>query len=216
MGVINKSGPGPVDLSSPKPVEPAELRRRIETGEWIVDLRNRTAFAAGHLSGSVGFELSDSFVTYLGWLYTWGAPLTLTGDSDAQIADAQRELVRIGIENVTGAASDPIDVLAAGTELRSYCLADFAELADVIGRDEVVVLDVREPDEYRDSHIRGARNMPVHELADRIGELPTGELWVHCGTGYRASVAASLLDRNDRGVVLIDDEFDNVGDITTS
>ena len=63
----------PVDLSEPAAVDPAELRRRIEAGEWVVDLRNRTAFAAGHLSGSIGFELSDSFVTYLGWLYAWGA-----------------------------------------------------------------------------------------------------------------------------------------------
>jgi hypothetical protein len=72
MGVINRDGPAPVDLSEPAAVDPAELRRRIEAGEWVVDLRNRTAFAAGHLSGSIGFELSDSFVTYLGWLYAWG------------------------------------------------------------------------------------------------------------------------------------------------
>ena len=113
MGVINKRGPAPVDLSSPKPIEPNELRRRIESGEWIVDLRTRTAFAAGHLNGSLGFELSDSFVTYVGWLYAWGAPLTLIGDSDTQIGEGRRELVRIGIDNVTGAATKPIEELAA-------------------------------------------------------------------------------------------------------
>ncbi len=47
---------GPVDTAT---VDPAELRRRIEAGEWVVDLRNRTAFAAGHLGGTMGFELSD-------------------------------------------------------------------------------------------------------------------------------------------------------------
>ena len=60
MGVINRDGPAAVDLSAPAPVDPAELRRRIEAGEWVVDLRKRTAFAAGHLGGSYGFELSDS------------------------------------------------------------------------------------------------------------------------------------------------------------
>ena len=59
MGPINRRGPAPVDLSAPQPVEPAELRRRIEAGEWVVDLRDRTAFAAGHLAGSLGFELGD-------------------------------------------------------------------------------------------------------------------------------------------------------------
>ena len=73
MGVINERGPAPVDLSLPQLVDPDELRRRIEAGKWVVDLRNRTAFAAGHLGGTLGFELSNSFVTYLGWLYSWGA-----------------------------------------------------------------------------------------------------------------------------------------------
>ena len=89
MGVINRKGPAPVDLSIPEPVDAHELRRRIEAGEWVVDLRKRTAFAAGHLGGTLGFELSSSFVTYLGWLYQWGAPLTLIGDETDQIADAR-------------------------------------------------------------------------------------------------------------------------------
>ena len=49
----------PVDLSTPEPVDPDELRRRIDSGKWVVDLRNRTAFAAGHLDGTFAFELSE-------------------------------------------------------------------------------------------------------------------------------------------------------------
>jgi hypothetical protein len=51
MGVINRAGPAPVDLTPPTLVDPTELRRRIDAAEWVVDLRNRTAFAAGHLPG---------------------------------------------------------------------------------------------------------------------------------------------------------------------
>lgn len=214
MGVINREGPDPVDLSPPEPVDAEELRRRIDSGEWIVDLRHRTAFAAGHLAGSVGFELSDSFVTYLGWLYRWGAPLTLIGSNDSEIADAQRELVRIGIDNVTGAATGPIERLADDAPLRSYRIADFAGLADVVDDPGVVVVDVRRSDEYDAGHVRGALNVPVDEIDSRAGELPPGEVWVHCASGYRASVAASLLDRGDRRVVLVDDDFDNAGGLT--
>jgi hydroxyacylglutathione hydrolase len=216
MGVVNKNGPAPVDLSPPQPVDPAELRRRIEAGEWVVDLRNRTVFAAGHLSGTVGFELADSFVTYLGWLYDWGAPLTLLAEGDSDIADAQRELVRIGIDNVTGATSAPFDRLASEAEVSAYRVADFAELTTVIDEPTTVVLDVRQTDDHRDRHIRGAWNIPVHELVDRIDELPDGEVWVHCASGYRASVAASLLDRQNRTVVLVDDDFDNADHLTTT
>ena len=209
MGVINKRGPAPVDLSIPQPVDPHELRRRIEAGEWVVDLRNRTAFAAGHLGGTLGFELSDSFVTYLGWLYSWGAPLTLIGDDKNQIADARRELVRIGVDNLTGAAVGDIHNLAGSTPLRSYRVADFADLAEVIGTHHPAVLDVRQRGEYDDSHIPGALNIPLHELAERINEVPTGEVWVHCATGYRSSIAASMIDQPERTVVLIDDTIEH-------
>ena len=77
MGVINRNGPDAADLSPPALVDPGELRSRIDAGEWVVDLRNRTAFAAGHLSGTYGFELSGSFVNYLGWLYAWGGAADL-------------------------------------------------------------------------------------------------------------------------------------------
>lgn len=209
MGVINRDGPQPIDLSIPVPVEPGELRRRIGAGDWVIDLRHRTAFAAGHVGGSYGFELADSFVTYVGWLYSWGAPLTLIGDDEEQIASAQRELARIGIDGVNGAASGDIVRLAGAVGLRSYRVADFTALTAELNMPDVTVLDVRRADEFDGGHVRGAVNVPVHELAGRVDELPDGTVWVHCASGYRASVAASILDRHDRSVVLIDDDFGN-------
>ncbi|UZG59646.1 MBL fold metallo-hydrolase [Rhodococcus opacus] len=218
MGMINTQGPAPVDLSLPTPVDPDELRRRIEAGEWVVDLRERTVFAAGHLGGTLGFELSDSFVTYLGWLYRWGAPLTLIGENEDQVAAARRELVRIGIDDLAGTAVGDIRTLVAGKELRSYRVADFAALAEALREKDITVLDVRQRNEYETSHIDGAINIPLHELADHLGTLPDREIWVHCASGYRASVAASIIDRPDRTTVLINDEFDNAkgADITST
>jgi len=208
MGVINAQGPAPVELSLPEPVDPDELRRRIDAGEWVVDLRHRTAFAAGHLRGTLGFELSDSFVTYLGWLHSWGSPLTLIGDDVDQIADARRELVRIGVDNLTGAAVGKIDKLAGSTPLRSYRVADFTDLADDIDTCHPTILDVRQSGEYDDGHIPGALNIPLHELGKRIGEVPGGDVWVHCASGYRSSIAASMIDQPNRTVVLVDDTFE--------
>ncbi|MAP62725.1 MAG: MBL fold metallo-hydrolase [Microbacterium sp.] len=208
MGVINSRGPAPVDLSLPTPVDAEELRRRIGAGEWVIDLRSRTAFAAGHLAGTLGFELSGSFVAYLGWLYTWGAPLTLIGDDHDQILDARRELARIGIDNLTGSATGDIHTLAHDTPLRSYRVADFAALAaDIENSSDITVLDVRRADEYGKGHITKAINIALHELPGRIDDVPTGEVWVHCASGYRSSIAASLIDQPDRTVVLIDDKY---------
>ena len=209
MGPINRHGPAPVDLSAPRPVDPGELRRRIEAGEWVVDLRDRTAFAAGHLAGSLGFELGTNFVTYLGWLYRYGTPLTVIGETPEQVAEARLELVRIGVDELAGAATGDIDTLADGTALRSYPVTDFAGLAKAVARGPVQVLDARRNDERAAGYVAGSQHIPLHELLDRLDEVPQGEVWVYCGSGYRASVAASILDRPNRQIVLINDDYDN-------
>ena len=72
------------------------------------------------------------------------------------------------------------------------------------------MLDVRGPDEFASGHVRGAINVVLHELPERLDQFPTdATLWVHCASGYRASIAAAPLDRHDRRVVLIDDGFDS-------
>ena len=108
MGPANAAGPSGADLSAPRRADAAELRRRIEAGEWVVDLRARRAFAAGHVAGTLSFDLDGSFATYLGWLIPWGTPLTLLGHTPEQVAEAQRELTRIGIDRPAAAATgDP-------------------------------------------------------------------------------------------------------------
>lgn len=210
MGVINRKGPEAPDLSPVAPVRPEELRARIDAGEWVVDLRNRTAFAAGHLAGTYGFEFSGSFVNYVGWLYAWGAPLTLIGEDADQVAEAQRELARIGVDRLTGSATGDIRELTAGSELRSYRVASFEDVVEALDDARVLVLDVRQAGEFDGGHVRDAVNVALHELPQRLGELPEDrELWIHCASGYRASIAAALLDRQGRDVVLIDDEYDN-------
>ena len=209
MAPINRRGPAPVDLSLPVQVDAAELRRRIEAGEWVVDLRDRRAFAAAHLAGSLGFELSTNFVTYLGWLYQWGSPLTLIGKSEQQIAEARRELVRIGIDALAGMAVGDVAALADGEPLRSFPVTDFAGLAKVMAERDVHILDARRNNERAAGGVAGSQHIPLHELGDRIDEVPDGEVWVYCGSGYRASIAASVLDRPGRRVVLIDDSYDS-------
>lgn len=207
MAPINRAGPAPVDLSPPALVDPVEIRRRIHAGEWVVDLRSRTAFARGHLAGTVNLEVGDSFATYLGWTLRWGTPVTLVGDTGDQVAEAQRQMVRIGIDRPAGRAEGGIDTWAAGGDVRSYRTATFAELADARADDAVVVLDVRRDDEWAEGRIKGAVHIALHGLEERLDEVPDAEVWVHCASGYRASIAASLLDRAGRDVVAIDDEW---------
>ncbi len=208
MPDLNAAGPSAPDLSPPQVAEPDALRQRIESGEWVVDLRNRTAFAAGHAQGTLNFGIDGSFATYLGWLVNWGTPVTLLGETAEDVTRAQRELVRIGIDRPAAAATGGPQDWAVG-DLASFPTGTFADLEEVRQHRDVVILDVRRADEYASTAIAGAFNLPIHDLPNRVGEVPAGEVWVHCASGYRASIAASLLAAADRTLVAIDDSFEN-------
>ena len=206
MAPRNLAGPQPADLSAPQAVDAAGLAKRIAAGEWVVDLRDRVLYAADHLAGSIGVALGTQFATYLGWLMPWDSPVTLIGGTPAQVAAAQRQLVRIGIDRPAGAATGDLDTLtAASLDRRHYPRVTFAALRDAGPGD--VVLDVRRDDERATGHIPGSDHVPLHQLLGRLADLPDGRLWVHCASGFRASIAASLLDRAGRDVILIDDHY---------
>ncbi|MFF9485527.1 rhodanese-like domain-containing protein [Streptomyces sp. NPDC014676] len=214
MGPANAAGPAPVDLTPPRRADAEEIASRLAAGEWVVDLRSRTAFAEGHVAGSFNFEGEGKLATYLAWLIPWGKPVTLLADTPDQVADAQRELARVGIDRPAAAATgDPAAWVREGERLASFPRARFADLADVRERgDDVVVLDVRRDSERVGGHIDGSVHIPVHELHGRIGEVPPGTVWVHCAGGMRAAIAASLLDAAGRDVVAVDDSFDAATD----
>ncbi len=207
MAPANSGGPLAPDLSPPRRLSPGELRRRLDAGEWVVDLRSRVAFGAGHVRGTRSFELSDSLATYLGWLIPWGAPLTLIGPTEDDVAAAQRDLARIGIDEITAAGIGGLAEVADGEPLASYEVTNFAGYEEASRERELVLLDVRRDSEWNAARIPGAVHIPLHELEARIGEVPDGEVWVHCQAGYRAAIAASLLDAAGRRVVLINDHF---------
>ncbi|MEU4132576.1 rhodanese-like domain-containing protein [Streptomyces wuyuanensis] len=212
MGPTNAAGPAPVDLTPPAPADAEEIAARLEAGEWVVDLRNRIAFAEGHVAGSFNFEADGKLATYLAWMIPWGKPVTLLAESAGQLADAQRELVRVGIDRPAAAATGgPDRWLREGEPPATFPRSTFAGLAE-LGTDRVVVLDVRRDAERAGGWIEGSVHIPVHELHRRLGEVPDGTVWVHCAGGMRAAIAASLLDAAGRDVVAVDDGFDSATD----
>jgi hydroxyacylglutathione hydrolase len=207
MAPANAAGPATPDLTRPATSDAAQISRRIAAGEWVVDLRGRRVFAAGHLPGSLSFEYGDNLVANLGWLLPPGVPLTLIGESPGQVADAQRDLARIGIDRVAGTAGPPHQRPGAARRLASYPVSDFEGLAAARRDQPVAVLDVRRRLEWSGGHIEGALHVPLHHLPGRLADLPPGPIWVHCQVGYRASVAASILHAAGKTVTAIDDDF---------
>jgi len=207
MAPRNKVGPGPIDLSPAIEADPTELARRIHAGEWVVDLRSRTAYAKDHVTGTINVEVGNSFITYLAWIVPWGLSVTLIGDTQEEVSDAQRQMARVGIDRPAAQALGGVDSYGKGMHRGSYRIDTLDNLAKRMADEEPLhVLDVRRNDERSTGGIKGSIHIPIHELERRMDEVPTdGEVWVHCASGYRASVATSLLARAGRTPVLLDD-----------
>jgi glyoxylase-like metal-dependent hydrolase (beta-lactamase superfamily II) len=212
MAPMNRRGPDPIDLRPTAEAAGDELASRIARGEWVVDLRSRNQFADAHIDGSINVEGGDAFATYLGWLLPHGTPIALVGESSEEIAGAQRALARIGIDRPVAQATGDFATWAQDAPARRYPVASFADLtASRAAGDAAVVLDVRGDEEWNAGHIPGAHHCPIGELHERIEEVASWAngrtVWVYCAAGFRASIAASILDRRRIAVVLVNDAW---------
>jgi hydroxyacylglutathione hydrolase len=198
---INAMGPSLLVQETVPRLEPAALARHLHTGEWVVDLRSPGAFASHHLPRCLNVPYDTQFAVTVGSVVPWGVPIALVGSED-DVRKARHDLGLIGFDD-TSAATQPLDVLTETAGSASYPLAAFADLATDPQRLILLVLDTRSVTEWRSGHVRGAYRRPVSRVDDIAGT--TRSVWVHCSTGYRASVAASMLARRGVHVVLVDD-----------
>ena len=201
MAPLNRKGPTVLG-SAPVPpsLDPAAVREAVAAGAVIVDARDREAFAAGHIEGSLGIELGDSFASYVGWLVPFGAPLVLVLPEPVReaCADAVAGLLRIGYDRVVGVLDGGVDAWAAdGGPMSAYPVMTARELAAELAAGSAGrLLDVRDPNELRDDGaLDGAMAIPLGELRGRLAEVHgPGTLTVLCRSGARAAMAAGLLD----------------------
>jgi glyoxylase-like metal-dependent hydrolase (beta-lactamase superfamily II)/rhodanese-related sulfurtransferase len=217
MGPANQAGAGPIDLSLPQRATQEDIARRIANGEWVVDLRHRRVFAADHVKGSLSFDVHGNAVTYLGWMIDWGTPITLLGADVDEVQSMQRELVRIGIDRpVAYATGAPADWTSESAPVSAYPLKTHVDMAAALEADpSLAMLDLRRNSEFDDGYVRGAKHVPLHELRSRVDEVVAWAkehnqpVWLYCGSGFRASVAASVLDAEGVDLVHVDDDFSN-------
>ncbi len=198
MATLNRRGPS-VLRGAPRPsaLDPAAADRAIRNGATVVDGRDRMAFATAHLAGSLNIELDESFASYVGWLVPFDAPLVVVVPKPERDAatEAVHQLLRIGYDHVIGYLDGGVEAWHGdGRPTSAYPVVGLRELAS--GRGETVVLDVRQPNEWRDDGVvPGSERIFVADLAGRLGELPRDRpVAVMCRSGHRATMAASLLD----------------------
>jgi len=204
MGPANHAGPGAIDLSELKRMSADEIITALTKGTYVVDLRHRDKWAASHLPGTLNFGVDGSFATYFGWIFPYEKEVILLSDKKEDIATAQRELVRIGIDRPAGAYLGEEFGTSASVES-----VTFNDVPAALKDDSIVVLDVRRNGERHASHIAGTLHIPFHELQMRASELPKDKkIWVHCAGAYRAAAASGMLERAGLTPVLINEGYE--------
>jgi rhodanese-related sulfurtransferase len=177
-------------------------------GAEILDTRDPAEFATGHLVGSIGIGLGGRFATWAGTLIPLDHPIVIVA-APGREREAATRLARVGFERVLGYLDGGIEAARGDALLvprpRRITVAELAAAAAA----GATLIDVRSPAEHAQAAIPGSVNLPLHQLVERLAEVPEGHLVVYCRTGERSSTAASLLDRAGRTEV-----FDLVGGIT--
>ena len=188
MGPINLAGPEPIPTIPIPPLNIAE----IPNDAHVLDFRPHADYAAGHLSGSYGFELEDQMGVWVGWLVPFNEPIVLIANEGQDVDNAVTQLARVGYDHVVGIVTD----LAGCDHLTRYRLAPIADLVAEIRLGPLQILDVRAPDEWAAGAIPNSIHTYVPDLRDGIPEALDEQrpVWVICGGGYRSEMAVRYLE----------------------
>lgn len=164
----------------------------------VLDVRSILAFGGGHVPGALNIALRDEFPTWAGSMLDAGQRLLLVAEDASQAFQAIVQLYRIGIDDVAGYLIDGMTAWQnAGLPLASIDQWSVDELNRRRGDPDVVVLDVRNDAEFANGHVPNARHMPLIDLREHSNQVDRKKtIATFCGSGYRASIAASLLEQN--------------------
>ena len=202
MGPINLMGPGPLRDQRVDVLDPSDLPDDAR----LVDIRPRAAYAAGHIPGSLGLEMSDQVAVWAGWLLPFDSPVVLVAEPGQNVEAVARQFGRIGFDNVLGVVYGVSGWVEAGGSVASFETRTTGELAEALAAgEELQVLDVRSPGEWEAGHLEGSVHRYVPQLRaglpDRLDRSEA--VWVACGSGYRAFVASAFLEAAGLRVVVV-------------
>ena len=198
MAPINRAGPPVLGTASrPRAMTAGHVADALAAGARLVDARDGAAFAERHVVGSLNVPLEPSFASYVGWLLPFATPVVLCTPDDDALVEASVQLRRIGWDAVLGHLAGGIDAwTASGRATRSFPILRLERLIDELAAGGArEILDVRQITEWDAGHLEGSRHLFVGDLPERLDAFdPSVRQTVICASGYRSSMAASLLD----------------------
>lgn len=196
MRAQNLAGPSLLGvLREPPALKPHEFAGRMRDGAVVLDARSPEAFAGGHIPGALNVGLSNSFSTWAGTVLEDRDNVLLVLEDPDRLWGATWQLLRTGYEQPVGWLSGGMQAWrTSGESVEIIDELSVGTLKRLMDDSAMTVLDVRQPAEWAEGHIPGARFITGAEIPERLNEVSTTEpLAVVCGSGYRSAVIASFL-----------------------
>jgi hydroxyacylglutathione hydrolase len=201
MKQVNKDGPAIIGSELPglRRWQAKKVYERVCDECLIVDVRSKEAFAAAHIPDAISIPFGSNLPTWAGWVLPYDRPILLVVDQPSQVEAVITHLLRVGFDDVQGYLAGGMDDWeTAGFPLVTLPTLSVHDLKRRLDKGEkLTVLDVRTAGEWIAGHIDGAIHIHGGKLQEHFGDVPDGKpVAVVCGSGYRASIAASFLQRN--------------------
>jgi hydroxyacylglutathione hydrolase len=199
MKRINRAGPRLLGgTRRPARLPVGTLVSVLGQGGIVVDTRESPEYVRGAVPGTINIPATRTFTTWAGSLLPYDHDFHLiVDDRRVQTVDELvRDLAGIGLDRIAGYfGGDVVDTWRSSKgHLQTIPMLSLAEVSAQRDSSDKVVLDVRGEAEWSAGHLAGSLNIPVGELDERLGEIPRNRsLIVHCQTGARAAMAASVL-----------------------
>ncbi|TQF74210.1 MBL fold metallo-hydrolase [Rhodococcus spelaei] len=192
LGEINHKGPAVLGATPTLPTLTAgDVRDLIADGAQVVDTREATDYAAGHLPGALSITLRPVFATWFGWLVDPNRPVVIVRAADQDPDDIAWETAKVGFDSLAGELDGGMFAWP-DDEVATVALLDADHLA---ATDPVTVLDVRQRGEFTTGHLPGALHIELGALSRHLNQVPGRPVVVMCGHGERAMGAASILEQ---------------------
>ncbi len=194
MKKLNKIGPDVLGgVPHPAKLTMSQFKKALEENVTLVDTRNKLAFAGGHIPGAINIQDNSAFTTWAGWILNYDDPYILVAP-EHRIKELTESLIRIGLDNIAGYVSDMDAWANMGHEMETLEQCNVNKLKQKLETDEIQIIDVRGYTEYESDHIPGANNIFAGFLLDNLDKVSKDKkIVVHCASGDRSSIAASLL-----------------------
>jgi hydroxyacylglutathione hydrolase len=200
MAALNRKGVRLLGRAVPAMprLSPREVARLMSAGAAVVDVRLGRDYDREHIPGSYSVGLDGPVSAWVGWLIARDRVVVFAGGTEADHLEAQRQLLRIGFDRIAGVLDGGLEAWrSAGFEVSSFETVEVEDLAQwILSAEPMTVVDTRDEHEWAAGHVPGAIHIYVPDVPHRAGEIPTeAPVAVHCASGYRAGIAASLFEQ---------------------